>query len=953
MARPAGQLLLLMLGTAALWTGATGTGSGSASGSTPPGSPAELVIVPANTTATEGNTLILVCVAYGDPTPDISWLKDGTVLANDSSRITVLTEVVMEQGIPFVQSTLRDMRSRQRVEIVVQPDNGTFTEGNTGIFTCVASGEPSTPSIAWWMNEMELYNSSAEGRVKIYQETVEVKGATFVVSYLEICGITMDDAGVYSCSAYLPSANVTSGEFRVSVTSALPEIVIAPANTEVAAGNTAIFTCVGLSEPPPNITWTFEGEAIANDSRTSVYSLELEENGVVFTVSLLELCGVDLEESGTYSCVATGGMANTTAYFQLNVLEQNAPDIVIAPQNTTLDVNNTALFTCVALAGSAPSETTISWMKGGTNLYNDSRVTVYTTAINEGGAVFIHSILEICGVTLEDSDYYTCVAGNAFGIDYSNFTVEVVDTGPPDIVIAPSNTDVLLGNTVLLTCVVAFLNTPPELSWHRNDTGELYNTSDVSIYTSTIEEGGVMFLRSILELCGVELSDEGLYFCQAAFDMNPDRTSRAYFYVDVFEENVEIIVAPADSAARANSTILFTCVAYGVPLPSYITWTFNGTALSNSSSADYSLSIYHSQFQVGGAVFLQSILEICGLVEEQSGYYSCSAESSAGNDTETFRLIVQPLAGPAIAIAPNDTEADINSTVIFRLRRLRQPPAPTSPGFSGLCGVTVENQGLYSCVAENSINITQSYFYLNILEPPTVAIQPDDTVANYGDTVLLTCVVYSVDPRPYVPPNVLWYRDEELIANSTDAGSDGGDYDAFTRSILELCGVTLAETGEYSCVANDSIGMSPPATFNVSVFTSVTIVIAPSDEVVSAGVTSLFTCVATGIPDPAFSWLLENTAIAEGDRHNITTVTEVIEGVTFVTSVLQICEINFSDEGTYRCVADVPGLSDSASFEISIQDVGATIEVPPMNVTVVRGTEVTLVCGAMGAPLPL
>ena len=116
-----------------------------------------------------------------------------------------------------------------------------------------------------------------------------------------------------------------------------------------------------------------------------------------------------------------------------------------------------------------------------------------------------------------------------------SLSLSLSTSGPPDIVIAPSNTDVLLGNTVLLTCVVAFLNTPPELSWHRNDTGELYNTSDISIYTSTIEEGGVMFLRSILELCGVELSDEGLYFCQAAFDMNPDRTSRAYFYVDVFE----------------------------------------------------------------------------------------------------------------------------------------------------------------------------------------------------------------------------------------------------------------------------------------------------------------------------------------------------------------------------------------------------------------------------------
>ena len=73
--------------------------------------PAELVIVPANTTATEGNTLILVCVAYGDPCPDVTWLKDGAVLTNASqttndSQVTIFTELVTEQGVVFVQSTL-------------------------------------------------------------------------------------------------------------------------------------------------------------------------------------------------------------------------------------------------------------------------------------------------------------------------------------------------------------------------------------------------------------------------------------------------------------------------------------------------------------------------------------------------------------------------------------------------------------------------------------------------------------------------------------------------------------------------------------------------------------------------------------------------------------------------------------------------------------------------------
>ena len=116
------------------------------------------------------------------------------------------------------------LSSTERVEIVIQPDDGSFTEGNTAIFTCVAFGDPDSPNITWWRNGEELYNSSYvdddEGSMRIYQEVLEVGGATFVVSNLEICGITMEDAGVYVCSAQLSSVSATSEVFRVNVTSA-------------------------------------------------------------------------------------------------------------------------------------------------------------------------------------------------------------------------------------------------------------------------------------------------------------------------------------------------------------------------------------------------------------------------------------------------------------------------------------------------------------------------------------------------------------------------------------------------------------------------------------------------------------------------------------------------------------------------------------------------------------
>ena len=66
-----------------------------------------------------------------------------------------------------------------------------------------------------------------------------------------------------------------------------------------------------------------------------------------------------------------------------------------------------------------------------------------------------------------------------------------------------------------------------------------------------------------------------------------------------------------------------------------------------------------------------------------------------------------------------------------------------------------------------------------------------------------------------------------VASNSTDGGAsvqiyeeyifEGGVY--FTQSILELCSVTIEEEGEYSCVANDTVG-TMAAYFNMTVFTN-------------------------------------------------------------------------------------------------------------------------------------
>ena len=71
-----------------------------------PPAPAQIVIRPNQTTSVDaGNTIVAVCVAYGDPNPSITWNRGDTVLSNDS-RVTIYEELVTENGVMFVQSII-------------------------------------------------------------------------------------------------------------------------------------------------------------------------------------------------------------------------------------------------------------------------------------------------------------------------------------------------------------------------------------------------------------------------------------------------------------------------------------------------------------------------------------------------------------------------------------------------------------------------------------------------------------------------------------------------------------------------------------------------------------------------------------------------------------------------------------------------------------------------------
>ena len=121
-------------------------------------------------------------------------------------------------------------------------------------------------------------------------------------------------------------------------------------------------------------------------------------------------------------------------------------------------------------------------------------------------------------------------------------------------------------------------------------------------------------------------------------------------------------------------------------------------------------------------------------------------------------------------------------------------------------------------------------------------------------------------------------------------------------------------------------------------------------------------CVATagsevsyGTDPTTIVWLDANgqTIVPAMGQVTITERTDVVEGVVFVESVLDICSTNFDHYGTLSCNARRMVGEATASFNVTATDVvPAQLTVLPVSRTVNCRAGITLECSAIGYPAP-
>ena len=107
------------------------------------------------------------------------------------------------------------------------------------------------------------------------------------------------------------------------------------------------------------------------------------------------------------------------------------------------------------------------------------------------------------------------------------------------------------------------------------------------------------------------------------------------------------MVTPPDTVVEAGNTLYLVCVGLGSPQPT-VSWEREGEPLDQFNNSN--VFIYEEVSVMQGLLFVQSILEVCSVPEDATGYFNCSVENAFSFDFSTFLVTVEPTRSECVCV---------------------------------------------------------------------------------------------------------------------------------------------------------------------------------------------------------------------------------------------------------------------------------------------------------------
>ncbi|XP_036132921.1 cell adhesion molecule-related/down-regulated by oncogenes [Molossus molossus] len=480
-----------------------------------------------------------------------------------------------------------------------------------------------------------------------------------------------------------------------------------------------------------------------------------------------------------------------------------APYFVSEPLSAVQKLGGPVALHCSA----KPVTARITWLHNGKRLDRN----VEQINIHQGTLTLLSLNPSLLG-------HYQCVANNSVGAVVSGpATVSIAVLGDFD----SSTKHVITAeekSTGFIGCKVPDSNPKAEVRYKVRGKWLRHSTENYLILPS-----------GNLQILNVSLEDKGSYKCAAfnpvTHELKVEPIGQKLLVSRTSSDGFHIL-HPTLSQALAvlsHSPITLECVVSGVPT-SQVHWLKDG------------------QDAVAGSNWrrLYSHLATDSIDPVDAGNYSCMVGGTSG-DVKHVTYMISVLEHASISKGLQDQTVSLGATVQFTCEVHGNPspnrtwfhnaqpihPSPrhlTAENALKISGVTMEDSGLYQCVADNGIGFMQSTGRLEIEKDsglkPVIITAPASTKAVEGDFVTLSCNATGVPV-----PVIRWYDRHGLITShpsqvlraksrkSHFLRPGGVDlepvYFVMSRagsSSLYIQAITQEHAGKYTCEASNEQG---------------------------------------------------------------------------------------------------------------------------------------------------
>ncbi|XP_037341123.2 protein turtle homolog A [Pungitius pungitius] len=354
-----------------------------------------------------GSSISLACVAIGNPTPTITWLKDGSVIPriNYQGGGLSLRAVSMQSAGQYTCHASNSEGNVTRVTnvkikgppvIVIPPTSLSLNKSQNALLQCQAVADPPNMTYVWQRGGENVHHiESLKSRVKI-----------MVDGTLLISNLIPEDSGNYTCMPTngLPNPPTASANLTVMHPAlALPM----PRQTYLPTGMEGVVTCPAAARPPLlRVDWTKDGEPL---------DLSLYPGWTLTPQGSLFMTTVNDDTAGVYLCTPYNSYGTMGSSEPTDVILQDPPSLSVAPEEQyRQEAGRTLLIPC---QGNKDPTIKVTWSK-----VDLARRTSYSVEPN--GSLLLQP------VTKDHQGSWECSATNRVASVKASTKVFVLGTSP-------------------------------------------------------------------------------------------------------------------------------------------------------------------------------------------------------------------------------------------------------------------------------------------------------------------------------------------------------------------------------------------------------------------------------------------------------------------------------------------------------------------------------------------